>query len=148
MKDKDLLLKDLSARFPYGVKLHIPSFSDTPQLLQQISNYGTVIINDYTSPISIDKVKPYLRPISSMTEEEKKTEKAYKALFKDSVGFIEEGVAALTDFYNSHHLDYRDMIGKRLALPAKKGMYDNKNNNYDTGRVNCILETESEDRIG
>ena len=54
--------------------------------------------------------------MSSMTEEEKKLEIAYKGLFKDGVDFIEEGVSFLCDFYNKNHLDFRGLIEKGLAI--------------------------------
>ena len=146
-EEKQLLLKDLCARFPYGVKLHIPSFSDTPQLLQQISDYETIEINDYTSPIGIDKVKPYLRPMSSMTEEEKEEllnlifDKESKYFYINKEGLIDGKTSSLmkdglnypafcpinivkyTDWLNSHYFDYRGLIPKGLAIKAPEGMY-------------------------
>lgn len=118
-EEKDLLLKDLCARLPYGVKLHIPSFSDTPQRLQQISDYETVEINDYAIPIDINEVKPYLRPMSSMTEEED-----YEWWdFSNEPTVLGEHTKSI-DFLNSHHFDYRGLIAKGLALEAKEGMYN------------------------
>lgn len=134
-EEKQLLLKDLCARLPYGVKLHIPSFSDTPQRLQQISDYETVKINDYVSPIVIDGVKPYLRPMSSMTEEEfleyhdiKYNKVTYRNNYKriDVGKFHNVGIIPIEDYLdwlNAHHFDYRGLIEKGLALEAPEGMY-------------------------
>lgn len=137
-KDKELLFKVLCTSFPYGVKLHVPSFSDTPQLLQQISDYETIEINDLTSPVGIDEVKPYLRPMSSMTNEErlelsKLTDDKFKFYLytaKPEIVCYEkynylEGLKVL-DWLNAHHLDYRGLIEKGLALEASEDMYNFK----------------------
>ena len=60
------------------------------------------------------EIKPYLRPMSSMTEEERKELSYY------------ENPVQITDFYYSHHIDCRFIIEKGLALEAPEGMY-NKN---------------------
>ena len=63
-------------------------------------------------------VKPYLRPMSSMTEEEKGE---YQAFFNyDGVEYPEEYI----DWLNAHHFDYRGLIEKGLALKASEGMYE------------------------
>ena len=63
-EEKDLLLKDLCARLPYGVILNCCEIVNEPLTL--ISHKG-LVNNDY----DIDEVKPYLFPLSSMTEEQK-----------------------------------------------------------------------------
>lgn len=139
-EERNLLLKDLGARLAYGVKLNIPSFSDTPQLLQQISDYETVEINDYASPIEIDEVKPYLRLMSSMTEEEFQELHSicpHSTFNKTNVpGWIVgidgsdygrisriDEISKLIDWLNAHHFDYRNLIPMGLALEAPKDMY-------------------------
>lgn len=141
LEDKELLLKDLCARLPYGVKLHIPSFSDTPQLLQQISDYETVEINDYTSPVGVGEVKPYLRPMSSMTDAEKKELEDICTMYNGDpsssyeyfgieifnisrYGTNFESDYTAIDWLNSHHFDYRGLIEKGLALESPEGMYN------------------------
>ena len=64
-EQEDLLLKDLSARLPYGVKLNCCNIVSEPLTL---ISYKGLVNNDY----DIDEVKPYLFPLSSMTEEQKK----------------------------------------------------------------------------
>ena len=93
-EEKHLLLKDLCARLPYGVNI-------------------SSLKRDYFDDIDTDEqvVKPYLRPMSSMTEEEKK--ECLKITFVEA-----------TDWLNSHHLDYRGLIEKGLALEAPPGMYE------------------------
>ena len=64
-EQKDLLLKDLCARLPYGVILNCCKIvNETLTLI----DYKGLINNDY----DIDEVKPYLFPLSSMTEEQDK----------------------------------------------------------------------------
>ena len=62
-------------------------------------------------------LRPYLRPLSSMTEEEKFM---YFQLSEcKSIG----GKAEFIDWLNAHHFDYRGLIEKGLALEAPEGMY-------------------------
>mgnify|MGYP003288643417 CR=1 FL=1 len=75
---KDLLLKDLCARLPYGVKLQISSWDDAnmeyvdkADTLYSISSDNYVRTSSEDQDFYIDKVKPYLFPISSMTEKQK-----------------------------------------------------------------------------
>ena len=64
-EDKDLLLKDLVARLPYGVKVEYQN--DT---IIETRELGLGSLHDFMYNNVI--IKPYLRPMSSMTEEEKK----------------------------------------------------------------------------
>ena len=107
-KLKDLLVKDLCARLPYGVKCNI-NFNQkdgtlTTELLQGVM-------------IDSISVKPYLRPMSSMTEEERKE---YERFSHFSIGLA----PILMDWFYSHHLDCCGLIEKGLALEAPKDMYD------------------------
>ena len=117
-EDRKLLLKDLSVRLPYEVFLKIGEYSD--YTLQGIvpSNINKPLLvrcNGSDFDCSIEVVKPYLRQLSSMTEEEK-TE-----LFQ----LMGNGTdIQRIDFYLSHHFDYRGLIEKGLALEAPEGMYN------------------------
>ena len=124
-EEKQLLIKDLCARLPYSIKIltedndkgHIIGVDDTENGVFVIH-----IIEDgdsYTCDESVENFKPYLRPMSSMTEEEKEYQ---KQLIKD----IKHGgnIDKLEDFYHSHHFDYRGSIEKGLALKAPEGMYN------------------------
>ena len=114
-EEKQLLLKDLCARLPYGVYVGIYSWQkDSPKLLVEcVPGYvgEEVVLKNLAGRHSIKEVKPYLRPMSSMTEEEVKEEDNTKMKF-------------LQDFYNSHHFDYRGLIPMGLALEAPEGMYN------------------------
>ena len=119
-EDKQLLLKDLCARLPYGMK-YIFGNDDCDYAMDMIS----LIVVDDAFPF--EYIKPYLRPMSSMTEEEQRT--------LDSMCNGVEMVSRLSglkmfnkafDWLNEHHLDYRGLIDKGLALEAPKDMYKTK----------------------
>ena len=130
-KDKQLLLKDLSARLPYGVKvsyfldlLRIEKDNVTKELLGIIPSSENVMvgydINNYEDSV-IEDIKPYLRPMSSMTEEERKHFEGMCRWGKWESGPIITLEAA--DWLNENHFDYRGLIEKDLALEAPEGMY-------------------------
>ena len=114
-EEKELLLKDLSARLPYGVKvtdgLHIIELKvridTTPATLAQF--------------INSNNLKYYLRPMSSMTEDEMKEWE--KQLPNDNWHI---GDSIIFDWLNAHHFGYRGLIEKGLALEAPVDMYKTK----------------------
>jgi len=131
-EEKDLLLKDLCARLPYGVKV------------QAISVYGYTVqvhIEGYCSSNNkfyidlrwrtLDEFKPYLRPMSSMTMDEikYKLSKFFKIINTniEGIGYIptlNSGSAIeYINWLNEHHFDYRGLIPMGLALEAPKDMY-------------------------
>ena len=120
-EEKQLLLKDLSARLPYHVRCKIWLKDGTTEegSLDLEHNYGDVL-RDAFYYNDIKDIKPYLRPMSSMTEEERKI--YAKLLFADLGGVYEDYYKAL-DYLNSLHIDYRGLIEKGLALEAPDGMY-------------------------
>ena len=117
-EDKELLLKDLCARLPYGVKMnHIVDDEHSPKTLigiakdmitlEGLGGYECVDVEDY---------KPYLFPLSSMTEEQSK-------IYHELIGGIFGTSAlinfeALEDFFNKNHIDYRGLIPMGIALDA------------------------------
>lgn len=114
--EKDLLIKDLCARLPYGVILNCCNIvSETLTLI----DYKGLVNNDY----DIDEVKPYLFPLSSMTEEQ--NEKAL-SLLKNCDYYLIDGIIKwldncpieFFDWCNKHHFDYRDLIPMGLANDA------------------------------
>jgi hypothetical protein len=74
-----------------------------------------------TSKVKIDTVKPYLRPMSSMTKEERKEHNLHR-LSKWST--YAEYCANVIDWCHVHHFDYCGLIPKGLAIEAPKGMYN------------------------
>lgn len=73
-------------------------------------------------PYTIDEFKPYLRSMSSMTEEEKDDYENYTLHWcdKSEYGYASE----IVDYLNQHHFDYRGLIEKGLALETPEGMYN------------------------
>lgn len=146
-EEKDLLLKDLYARLPYGVKAtlseyHIDEFPYNGTYCDKVINLGTC--EDTINLLNhIEKygVKPFLRPMSSMTQKEIDEYDAELdkdmdvvmdgALDKDrhitsdgKHNFSKNFVAYFgNDWLNAHHFDYRGLIEKGLALEAPEGMY-------------------------
>ena len=121
-----LLLKDLSARLPYNPIAHIHDLNTT-----DYDNYLYADSLDSMMTYSIT-LKPYLRPMSSMTEEEKKkyyetldkyTHRLYPNLADFSEYIAHSWTTETFDFLNAHHFDYRDLISKGLAIEAPKDMY-------------------------
>ena len=111
--NKELLLKDLCARLPYSVKVQSYNYEEdieTIEILYEINSDG------YMSTIECDTLKnifkPYLFPISSMTEEQKIEE--YKLMNSNFYASTVE----LPDFYNKNHIDYRGLIPMGLAIDA------------------------------
>lgn len=131
-EDKELLLKDLCTRLPYGVKV-CARFNTGNRYTVEITaisldrDYVQIRQNDlhsYTGS-SIEDIRPYLRQMSSMTEEEvDEWEKASNMQFDMEDGFLDVYDAHLSvDWLNARGFDYRGLIPKGLALEAPKGMY-------------------------
>ena len=115
-EEKQLLLKDLCGRLPYKVK-GVYARTDIKNL--SICEITTHLYGEMEKSFN-GKEKyefiPYLRPMSSMTEEE----------IKVSDGLFWKGIGKLEDWLNAHHFDYRGLIERGLALEAPKGMYKTK----------------------
>ena len=121
-EERQLLLKDLSARLPYNPIVHIHDLNTT-----DYDNYLYADSLDSMMAYSIT-LKPYLRPMSSMTEEEekeyRKTMDKYISNSDDFSKYTEYSWKIDTfDFLNAHHLDYRGLIPMGLAVEAPKDMY-------------------------
>lgn len=126
-EEKQLLLQDLCARLPYGVKVKFA----IPTLLISVRNDrdGIKIITegDYNEHVyNIEDIKPFLRPLSNMTEEE---EKEYMNIDNRSyscpMAYAHIPASDRIDWLNTHHFDYRGLIEKGLAIEVT-----DKNNPY------------------
>ena len=131
-QDKELLFKDLCARLPYGVMCNIGL--DYPLQLQRIfvDRLDGILLDFYEDgnnyQVYLSEVKPYLRPMSSMTEEEMLEINALPTGKDNDLpncsDFVWTPSPDMIDWLNAHHFDYRGLIGKGLALEAPKGMYN------------------------
>ena len=125
-EEKQLLLIDLCARSPFGVKCNAflkqidGSFKSVFGTFKGYNGWATVGNN----LVDIETVKPYLRPMSSMTEEEEKEFwKVVDNYGSDSNAFDGFELGDVVDWLNKHHFDFRGLIKKGLALEATEGMY-------------------------
>ena len=139
-QEKQLLLVDLCARLPYGVIIlhsgwnyewddsistweRVVGIDETSIYTKVIDSHTMEEYREDSHSISLFDDKPYLRPMSSMTEEE---EREVRILWNED--FVGDNnwyhyYPKTTDFYLSHHLDFRNLIQKGLALEAPEGMY-------------------------
>ena len=118
------MMTDLVARLPYGVIMHTPKGDGHLCSIDGTIfgwKLGVNIKATERESFTAEECKPYLRPIDSMTDEEKKLLEAYASLLTND--FLEEGVGAISDFYNINHLDYHGLIENGFALKAPLGMY-------------------------
>lgn len=137
-ENKELLLRDLCARLPYGVKMLVPSWDeremeyiDRIDILYSINGDNYVItVNDYYD-FCIEDVKPYLFPLSSMTEEqlfevqeilgknEIKIEDCFLRIVdsdRNTISYLE--ILALLNWFYKNHFDCNGLIPKGLAIDA------------------------------
>ena len=142
-EDKQLLLKDLCARLPYGVKAqgiyeeeadyrhpfaHAETMEGGVEGIDHIGfDNGEIYVTIEGMQCELSDVKLYLRPMSSMTKEEQKEFVEFHCvtlcpLIMDSCLTI-ENEGNMLDWLNAHHFDYRGLIEKGLAIEAPKGMY-------------------------
>lgn len=116
-KQKDLLLKDLCGRVPYNPKFTFGNNVYTLDGIFECVNAEWVwvycIHAKGIEPIEIELCKPYLFPLSSMTEEQRDI---YGKLWWNAKG-VNMAMHAI-DFFNKHHFDYRGLIKKGLAIDA------------------------------
>ena len=159
-EDKQLLLKDLCARLPYNVicKCYHTEFDEWDgkpfvaiynETLRNIDANGAFLAGGFS--YEIDEIKPYLRTMSSMTEEESKEISILYGI-KDILSIkikdeyievvVDDGVCSteirtiwydeiissieIFDLLNVHHFDYRGLIPKGLAIEVTK-----ENNQYE-----------------
>ena len=132
-EEKDLLLKDLCARLPYGVIVRVcdKEWGDFDSYVDSISNtcIETHPIEDLNfNPYvfyKLEDIKPYLRPMSSMTDDEWEEYNHLKMedwVMGDIYGVF-YNAGTITDWLNKYMFDYRGLIPMGLALEASEGMY-------------------------
>ena len=138
-EEKELLLKDLCARLPYGVKCQVQedefTYIGTLCRLEVDSKNGNLL--DFTESMSgldcqvyLSEVKPYLFPLSSMTDEQcKELRNLYWHFDNVEINNIDDldmcnnyvnhsDCYILIDWFHKNHFDYRGLIKEGLAIDA------------------------------
>lgn len=132
-KDKQIFIADLYARLQYGLKCRCDIWPNDVKTIATIYPNGKVLIG--VVEVDLYKVKPYLRPMDTMTKEE---QEEFTSFMKE-VKCTDEGIflpgndtgyvvhysfmKKALRWLNEKHFDYCDMIGKGFALPATENMY-------------------------
>ena len=142
-EEKEILIKDLCSRLPYGVKVQIDLQSNIyPPMICKVCNIdfaetggsfiGVEVLPDSYSEYREFLCKPYLFPMSSMTEEQE------KYIFRNGTFFFDrhntlcrfpkhnddynyvtfEDYLEIIEKLNKHHIDYRRLISMGLAIDA------------------------------
>ena len=123
---KELLIKDLCARLPYGVKYMKYSWGyDLDQEIPEVEVLECVDKNGYishTKVYTVEDIKPYLFPLSAMTiEQRQEFDSTLKYLQMEE---IDIWTTSTYDWCNKNHFDYRGLIYKGLAIDAtNKNIY-------------------------
>lgn len=125
---ENVLFADLVARLPYGVKVEVEVWNEDTESFEIVAipiysvntdRYFYACTDSEEIQIYIDEVQPYLRKMSSMTEDEYNEYENYILNEKDElIRFCNS-----LKFYNKYHFDYRGLIEMGLALEAPDGMY-------------------------
>lgn len=147
-EEKELLLKDLCARLPYKVKGMVETTDGNGKEVKDEGVLNSVFINEYGvvyicidgMEYELEGVKPYLRPMSSMTDDEfqelrsicphsminKTNDPGWIVGISGSdygrISLVDE-IGEFINWLNAHHFDYRGLISRGLALEALEGMY-------------------------
>ena len=124
--DKELLLKDLCARLPYGLKVKCEKYP-FPVTILYSGNIDEVKFKETGGIENICVIKPYLFPLSSMTDEQKGEYNSLRDLVSTmvwcEVGNLMDDFELVdnwksVDYLNANHFDYRGLIEKGLAIDA------------------------------
>lgn len=130
-EEKQLLLADLCARLPYNVIVKISHRvvdGKTGKVIKEECHDKTLSLwNEDLLHEAMSNIKPYLRSISSMADDEKvEYELLANHCIVTSIGFIHLEVASLIDWLNKKMFDYRGLIPMGLAIEAPENMYNTK----------------------
>lgn len=117
-EDKELLLKDLCARLPYEVIVDYSYNAFDGRTHGQECILDCDLLDTFISPRLDEEgeyIKPYLFPLSSMTEEQKKE---YQYITERWMYDSSYSISDSTDWLNENYFDYRGLIPKGLAIDA------------------------------
>jgi hypothetical protein len=128
--EKQILLRDLCSRLSYETWV---KYEGKEWLVTGYGHGRVLLLPSVFSSISgpcplAEEVSPYLRPMSSMTEEEKKEFQACHCIYELHPDFQPmmcnlANELNMFDWLNAHHFDYRGLIHLGLAIEAPEGMY-------------------------
>lgn len=132
--DRELLIKEISSRLPYGIKVQVFGWDEekgevaVPLKVYSINTDGYISLeyNHYdVESVYIEDCLLYLRPMSSMTEEEKEEYCNLQAKFLYSSQYPVTDAYELFDWLNAHHFDYRNLIerGSAIAITEENNPY-------------------------
>lgn len=124
-EDRQLLFTDLCARLPYGVKVEVKNYRCNGEVRNV--EIETLNVEHLTSPI--ERYRPYLRPMSSMTEEEydemfQQLYSAQEEFFRncsntDTIGKTITYDLVRYDWLNKNMFDFRGLIPKGLGISTE-----------------------------
>ena len=122
-EEKKLLLIDLCAREPYHPRIQV--FNQGYEGFQD-GEFDTNLWLHHIDAFRFDRIEilPYLRPMSSMTEDEKLDYIALGDIKRYTNPQYAYLISEQLDYLNAHYFDYRGLIEKGLALEAPEGMYE------------------------
>lgn len=117
-EEKELLLKDLCGRLPYGIIIQ----GINPDGEQVVEKLFTIALCEDTfdcNMIELSNIKPYLRPMSSMTGDEVIEYLSLKEsiIASDDISYAFETYESI-DWLNKNMFDYHDLIPMGLAIDA------------------------------
>ena len=137
-EQKELLLKDLSGRLPYGIKFacnkNVYTIKGLDLIVTDEGDWEYAVTAKGISPIEIGFIKPYIFPLSSMTEEQKYD--FYCRFIENDCDFNDfkefyfennewhkmltsiDDIEEIIDWFNKNHFDFRCLIPKGLAIDA------------------------------
>ena len=117
-EDKELLLKDLCTRLPYEVIVDYSYNAFDGRTHGQECILDCDLLDTFISPRLDEEgeyIKPYLFPLSSMTEEQRKE---YQYITERWMYDSSYSISDSIDWLNENHFDYRGLIPKGLAIDA------------------------------
>ena len=138
---KEILIRELSRRLPYGLLLKIHCLDDCYKY-SRVTNDGLVFINNTRDNsqgnwVNIRNliIRPYLRSLSKMTKEEKEELEKYGFSFYGQTGVFDninrgeliyidnKSIIETINYLDSHYFDYNNLIRKGIALEADEELY-------------------------
>lgn len=118
------IIKDISSRIPYRVKVKYEDLQFIVLGIVNVRGEYFLKLKGQDKDVSIRDCRLYLRPMSSITEKERKElQYALLSMATSPYDQTKEAMILTIDFYLSHHFDYRGLIEKGLALEAPSDMY-------------------------